>query len=364
MPTVPLMDLRLQHSFLQPELSRAVAEVMDSAGFILGPQVSALESELSTFLSTRHGVGVASGTDALVLALRALAIGANDEVIVPAFTFFATASAVMLVGASPVLVDVQPDTYCIDVEQVKERITDRTRAVIPVHLFGHPADMDALKEVVRPRGIAIIEDNAQAIGATYRGMPTGGIGEVGCLSFYPTKNLGAGGDAGMVLTNDPAIAAKVQMLRTHGWREKYFPEVLGQNSRLDAIQAAILRVKLPHLEGWNERRRELARRYQTRLQDLPLRMQTERPDVRSVYHLFVIEVSHREQLAAALSSEGIETAVYYPFPLHQVPAWPGSAGAFPVSERLARECLAIPLYPEMTDAQQDYVIETLHRLLR
>lgn len=364
MIAVPLMDLRLQHSTLQPELGRAVGEVIDSAGFILGPQVGSIEREVSSLLGVRHGIGVASGTDALVLALRALGIGSGDEVIVPAFTFFATASAVMLVGASPILVDVTPDTYCIDVEQVAARMTERTRAVIPVHLFGHPADMDPLMEVTASRRVAIIEDNAQAIGAEYRGRATGGIGDVGCLSFYPTKNLGAGGDAGMVLTNDAEIASMVQMLRTHGWKEKYFPELLGQNSRLDALQAAILRVKLPHLRDWNERRRDLANRYQTGLRDLPLKMQSERPDVRSVYHLFVVQVSERERLAAALAAEGVETAIYYPFALHEVPAWPrGIHSDLPVAEQLARECLAIPLYPEMTNEQQDYVIDVIRRVL-
>lgn len=363
---VPLMDLATTHAPLRAEIDAAVGRVLDTNGFILGPEVAALEREVAAYVGVEHAVGVASGTDALILALRALDIGPGDEVIVPAFTFFATGSAVMLVGATPVLVDVDPDTYCLDLGQVEAALTPRTKAIIPVHLFGHPADMDALRTLAEPRAIAIIEDNAQAIGAEYRGRRTGGLGTAGCLSFYPSKNLGAAGDAGMVLTDDPQVGERVRMLRTHGWKEKYFPEVLGQNSRLDAMQAAILRVKLPHLDGWNDRRRALAERYHSMLADLPLRMQDEREGARSVYHLFVIEVAGREAVAAALKDRGVDTAVYYPYPLHQVPAWAAvgaERGAFPVSERLAREALAIPLFPEMTDAQQDHVVASLREIL-
>ncbi len=359
---VPLMDLGRQHAGIRADLDAAVARILDSGNFILGDEVSQFETEVCAVLGARFAVGVASGTDALVLALRALEIGPGDEVIVPAFTFLATASAVRLVGATPVLVDVEASTFCIDPEAVERAISHRTRAVVPVHLFGLPADMGRLCEIASVHGLAIIEDNAQGIGATYGGQATGTLGDLGCLSFYPSKNLGALGDAGMVLTNGSELAAKLRMLRTHGWSTKYYPELLGQNSRLDALQAAILRVKLVRLAAWNDARRMRAERYRQALTDLPVTFQEEPTGRRSVYHLFTIQVDSRDEVAARLRHEGIETAVYYPYALHQVPTWEGG-GSYPNSERLAATALSLPLFPEMGDDEQDRVVSALRAAL-
>ncbi|MBT3315604.1 MAG: DegT/DnrJ/EryC1/StrS family aminotransferase, partial [Anaerolineae bacterium] len=244
---VPLLDLVAQYKDIKPEMDAAVQRVLDSGHFILGPEVSAVEEEVADYLGVSHGIGLASGTDALILALRALEIGEGDEVILPAYTFFATIGSVLHVGATPVLVDVDEKNYCIDIEQTRAKVTSATKAIIPVHLYGQAADMDALAEIAKEKNLSIIEDNAQAFGADYKGKKTGSIGDIGCLSFFPSKNLGAYGDGGMVVTNNPELAEKMRMLRAHGWKKKYFPEVLGYNSRLDALQAAILRVKLPHL---------------------------------------------------------------------------------------------------------------------
>lgn len=252
---IPLMDMVAQYRSIQSEIDEAIRQVLEAGQFILGPNVAALEKEIAVYLGVKRGVGVASGTDALLLAMRALEIGDGDEVIVPSYTFFATAGAVLLAGATPVCVDVEPKNYTIDVQQIAERITPRTKAIIPVHLYGHPAEMTAVMELARTHGLKVIEDNAQAFGAEYRGRKTGSMGDVACLSFFPSKNLGGCGDGGMVVTNDDQLADRVRMLRAHGWRKKYFPEMLGYNSRLDELQAAILRVKLRHIDEWNQRRR-------------------------------------------------------------------------------------------------------------
>ncbi|HEY6072064.1 MAG TPA: DegT/DnrJ/EryC1/StrS family aminotransferase, partial [Anaerolineales bacterium] len=267
---IPLVDLTAQYHALRSDIDRSVQEVLENGHFILGPNVTAFEQEVATYLGVKHAIGLASGTDALVIALKAIGVGPGDEVIVPAFTFFATAGAVMLVGAKPVFVDVFHDTYCLDVEQIEDRVSSRTKAILPVHLYGQPADMDAIDKISRQHGLKIIEDNAQAFGAEYHGLKTGSLGDIGCLSFFPTKNLGGNGDGGMVVTNDDGLAERMRMLRAHGWKQKYFPEMLGYNSRLDEIQAAILRVKLPQVEAWNARRREIARHYARRLPELGL----------------------------------------------------------------------------------------------
>jgi len=348
---IPLVDLVAQYRAIQPEIDEAIRSVLESGQFILGPQVSRLEQEVAAYLGTTHAVGVGSGTDALVLALRALDVGPGDEVIVPTYTFFATAEAVMLVGATPVFVDIEPATYGIDVEQVRKKISNRTKAIIAVHLFGHPADMAALLECAREHGLRVIEDNAQAIGAEYRGQKTGSLGDVGCLSFFPSKNLGAYGDAGMVVTNNAEAAERVRMLRTHGWRKKYFPECVGYNSRLDELQAAILRVKLRHLDVWNEDRRRLAAVYDRAFTGTDVVGPREVPGSKHVYHLYVIRVEGRDQVQRFLKTRGIASAVYYPQPVHALEACRGCRGAdddYPEAERFTREGLAIPLYPELT----------------
>ena len=359
---IPLLDLVAQYRAIAPEIDAAVHEVLESGHFILGPQVTQFEQEVGRYLGAPHAVGVGSGTDALVLALRALDIGPGDEVILPTYTFFATAEAVISVGATPVLVDIDAQTLGIDVGCARAAVTARTRAMIPVHLFGQPADMDGLMALARERGLKVIEDNAQAIGAEYRGRKTGAIGDVGCLSFYPTKNLGACGDAGMVVTNDAAVAERIRMLRTHGWRRKYEPELNGYNSRLDELQAAILRVKLRHLDAWNARRREIAARYRDELADSGITVPSEVAGSRHVYHLYVVGVPHRTQVERRLAADGIASGVYYPRPLHTTGPCRTVAvanGPFPVADRCTTDLLAVPIYPEMSETEIKRVVTAL-----
>lgn len=343
-------------------MNQAVHNVLRVGQFILGPEVAAFEHEVADYLNVKHAIGVASGTDALVIALRALGIGAGDEVIVPAFTFFATAEAVLLVGAVPVFVDVDPLTLCLDVKLIRDRVTARTKAVIPVHLYGHPADMIALAELTADLGLKLVEDCAQSFGAELCARKTGTFGDIGCFSFFPTKNLGACGDAGMLVTNDDELAEKIKMLRTHGWREKYKPELVGYNSRLDELQAAILRIKLRHLDRWNERRRELANLYAEFLADLPVILPYQSPVGKHVYHLFVIRVRERETVRQHLAKQGIATGVYYPSPLHLLEPCGHlgyACGDFPVAEMASRKALALPLYPELTPADIQQVSAAL-----
>jgi dTDP-4-amino-4,6-dideoxygalactose transaminase len=354
---IPLMDMVAQYKSIESEIDDAIKQVLNAGQFILGPNVAALEKEVAEYIGVKRGVGVASGTDALVLAMRALGIGPGDEVIVPAYTFFATAGAVLLVGATPVCVDVYPNNYSINVEQTADRITPRTKAIIAVHLYGHPADMYRIMELAREHGLKVIEDNAQAFGAEYRGRKTGSIGDVACLSFFPSKNLGGCGDGGMVVTNDDEVADRVRMLRAHGWRKKYFPEMVGYNSRLDELQAAILRVKLRHVDDWNNKRRELAAKYTKRFDGSEIRVPVETESAVHAYHLYIIEVDDRERVAQELKDHGIPTAVYYPQPLHlTAPLAAGySKGQFPVSEAASERTLSIPFFPEMTDEQLETV---------
>ena len=358
---VPLLDLVSQYAEIKPEMDAAIQRVLNSGYFILGPEVSAIEEEVADYLGVSHGIGVASGTDALILALRALNIGAGDEVILPAYTFFATIGAVLHVGATPVLVDVDEKSYCINIEQTRAKVTPATKAIIPVHLYGQAADMDELAEIAAEYGLSIIEDNAQAFGAEYKGRKTGGIGDIGCLSFFPSKNLGGYGDGGMVVTDNPELYERIKMLRAHGWKKKYFPEILGYNSRLDALQAAILRVKLPHLDNWNEGRRKVARAYSKALADTPnIQTPYEAQNRTHVYHLYILQVPNRDKLQEKLKKADIGSSVYYPQPLHLAKpckALGYKVGDFPVAERASLETIAIPVYPEMSDEQIEYVIE-------
>jgi dTDP-4-amino-4,6-dideoxygalactose transaminase len=357
---VPLLNLVKQYRSIQPEIDAAIDRVLGSGQFILGTEVTALEEEMAAYVGVRYGVGVASGTDALILVLRALEIGPGDEVILPAYTFFATAGAVLHVGASPILVDINPRTYCLNIDQVKEKITPATKAIIPVHLFGHPAEVDSLGDLTQEYGIKIIEDNAQAIGAEYGGRKTGSFGDAACLSFFPSKNLGAYGDGGMVVTNHPTIAEKVRVLRVHGWKRKYYPEILGYNSRLDSLQAAILRVKLRHLDAWNASRRDLAAQYNRALGNIPdISTPYEAPGSKHVYHLYIIQSSRRDLMRENLKKSGVATGIYYPQPLHLTQPCQElgyGVGDFPISERASSGSLAIPIYPEMTAEQVDMVI--------
>ncbi len=360
---IPLVDLVVQYHSIKEEIDAAVHGTLESGHFILGPAVSRLEENIASYLDVNHAVGLASGTDALILALRALDIGAGDEVIIPAYTFFATAGTVMSVGATPVFVDIDPVTYEMDVTQLAGRITSKTKAIIPVHLYGHSADMDPILELARARGLKVIEDNAQAFGATYRGRMTGSMGDIGCLSFFPTKNLGAFGDGGMVVTNNAALAERMRMLRTHGWKKKYYSEELGYNSRLDALQAAILQAKLPHVDEWNAKRRAIARRYSEQLGAAGVTVPVECEWGRHVYHLYIVRSERRDELQAFLKEKGIASEVYYPVPPHLAKPcrkFGCKEGDFPHAERASRETLALPLYPELTTEQQDDVIAAVN----
>lgn len=351
---IPLIDLVAQYRSIREEIDQTIHGVLEGGTFILGPQLIAFEGEVAAYLRVSYAVGVASGTDALLLALRAYGIGPMDEVIVPAYTFFATAEAVSQVGATPIFVDIDPRTYCLDVGQVKTRVTPQTKAIIPVHLYGHPAEMAPILDLAKRHSLKVIEDNAQAMGAEYQGRKTGSLADAGCLSFFPSKNLGGYGDGGMVVTDDLVLAEKVRQLRTHGWRKKYYPEMLGFNSRLDELQAAILRVKLRHLTVWNERRRVIAETYRRLLADSGVEVPHEAPNARHVYHLYIVRLKERAAVQQQLTSLGIASGIYYPLPLHYLAPFrdQGATDAsFPQAERAAQETLAIPLYPEMADQQ-------------
>lgn len=356
---IPLVDLTAQYHSIKKEIDEAVLSTLESGHFILGPAVTKFEESIAAYLGMDFGIGLASGTDALVLALRALNIGDDDEVIIPAYTFFATAGTVLSVGAKPVFVDIDPQSYQIDVSKIKKVITSKTKAIIPVHLYGHPAEMNPILATAREHGLKAIEDNAQGFGAEYNGKKTGSFGDIGCLSFFPTKNLGAFGDAGMVVTNDPALAERMRMLRTHGWKKKYYSEEVGYNSRLDALQAAILQAKLPYVDSWNDKRRELAHRYTAHLALLGVVTPVERDWGKHVYHLYIIRSPRRDELQAYLKQKGIVSEVYYPLPPHlSAPCRKlgYKEGDFPHAELAALETLALPLYPEVTIEQQDQVI--------
>ncbi|MFQ5899344.1 MAG: DegT/DnrJ/EryC1/StrS family aminotransferase [Candidatus Methylomirabilia bacterium] len=361
---IPQIDLARQHAALTGELLDALGRVLNSGRFIRGPEAAALEAEVAARCAVRHGIGVASGTDALALALRVLGVGPGDEVITPAFSFVASASTTLHVGATPVFVDVDLETFTLDPEEVARALTARTKAVIAVHLYGHPAPMDRLREIVRPRGVALIEDAAQAIGASYAGRPVGSWGDLACFSFYPTKNLGACGDAGMVLTDRDDLAARVRLLADHGSREKYAHLELGWCSRLDELQAAILRVKLSRLESWIEARRQLASRYSAFLTGLPLSLPVERPPARHVYHHYTVRSKERGALAGALADLEVGTAFHYPLPLPAQPVFGRMAAdverAFPRAWQASCEVLSLPCFPELTEAE----IETVARAVR
>lgn len=367
---IPVMDLRGQYLAIQQEIDAATLRVLDSGWYILGREVAAFEEEFAAYLSrgqSIHGatvgcVGVNSGTDALHLALRALEIGPGDEVITVAHSAVATAAAVSLAGATPIFVDIDPATYTLDPARLAAAITPRTKAVIPVHIYGHPAQMDAILAVARQAGLRVIEDCAQAHGARYAGQPVGTLGDLGCFSFYPTKNLGALGDGGAVVSRDPDLAQRVRSLREYGWtpQARYVSQVQGMNSRLDELQAAILRAKLPHLDGWNAARRGLAQHYAGLLP--PGLAPAVRPWAHHVYHLYVVAVPQRDALRAALQAHGIGTAIHYPMPIHLQPAYRDAGGdiaRLPVTEQAAAEILSLPMYPHLTPAQVEQVAATL-----
>ena len=359
---IPVADLKAQYLSIKPAIDAAIQRVLESTSFIQGPEVLAFEQAFARYLGVGEAVGVASGTAALHLALLACGVGPGDEVITTPLTFYATAESVVQAGATPVFVDILPDSYNIDPAKIKAAITPRTRAIMPVHLYGQAADMDEIWAVARRHNLRVIEDAAQAIGAEYRGKRVGGLGDVGCFSFYPTKNLGAFGDAGMATTMDGALGARIAHLRVYAARSRYVHDDLGYNSRLDEIQAAILRVKLRWLDRWTARRREIAARYRAGLAGLGVGLPAERPDGVHVYHQFAIRVPDRDGVQRRLDGRGVRTAVYYPLPLHLQPMYRDLGyreGDFPEAERAAREVLCLPMYPELTDGQVDEVVEGL-----
>jgi dTDP-4-amino-4,6-dideoxygalactose transaminase len=370
---VPLVDMQRQFRAIENDLIDAVTRVCRSGRYILGPEMAQLETELAGVCQAKHAIACASGSDALLLALAALDIGPGDEVIVPSFTFFATASAVARLGARVVFADIEPRHHLIDPASVARAITSRTRAVIPVHLYGQCADLDALGEVVAGRKIAVIEDSAQAIGAEYRGRRTGALGDMACLSFYPTKNLGGIGDGGMLTTDDDRLAARLRLLRVHGMEPRYHHQVLGINSRLDTIQAAALLVKVPHLEAWTESRRRVAAGHQERFRarglDAVLGLPAEMPHRRHVWNQFVVRVrdGRRDELRAHLAARKIGTEIYYPIPVHRQACFAGvdcGGGPLPETDRAAAEVLALPMFPELTWDEQDFVVTAIESYFR
>lgn len=367
--SVPFLDLRAAYVELQDDIDAAVRRVLDSGSYILGEEVEAFERDWASACGAAHAVGVANGLDALALALRALGVGPGDEVIVPSHTFIATWLAVSQCGATPVPVEPDPVTYNIDVHRIEAAITERTRAILPVHLYGQPVDLDAVLDIARRHGLRVLEDAAQAHGARYRGTRVGAHGDIVAWSFYPGKNLGAIGDAGAVTTNDASLADALRTLRNYGSRQKYVNEVIGVNSRLDPIQAAILRAKLPHLEAWRARRVHHAARYSEGLAGLPLVLPQVPAWADPAWHLYVVRVAaaSRPRIVEALHAEGIATLIHYPIPPHRQAAYAGVSlprGPLPLAEQLANEVLSLPMGPHLTDDQRDRVIDALHRVVR
>lgn len=364
--SVPFVDLQAQYRSIKTEVDAAIQRVLDTSAFILGREVEAFERAFAEYVGAEFCVGVSNGTAAIQLALTACGVGGGDEVIVPANTFFATAEAVSTAGATPVFVDCDPDSSNIDASKIESAITPRTRAVVPVHLYGQPADLDAVFEVAERHNLIVIEDAAQAHGARHKGRRVGPLGRAGCFSFYPGKNLGAYGEGGAVVTNDADVARRVRLLRDHGSEQKYRHEIVGYNFRLEGIQGAVLNVKLRHLDRWNELRREHAARYRELLAPHAdagsLVLQSEMPYAESVYHLFVIQADARDALQRFLSAAGVQTGIHYPVPVHLQPAYASlghKEGDFPAAERQASRLLSLPMFAELTERQVNYVAEAV-----
>jgi dTDP-4-amino-4,6-dideoxygalactose transaminase len=365
-PSIPLVDLKAQRQAISEEIETAIARVVERCDFILGEEVSLFENEFAEYCGVPYAIGVASGTDALHLACRALDIGDGDEVIVPAMTFASTAFAVSMTGARPVIVDVRADDALIDPEMIERVITSRTKAIISVHLYGQCADMAAVCAIAREHSLAVIEDAAQAHGAVYAGKRAGSLGDIGCFSFYPGKNLGAYGDGGLLTTARGDIAERIQLLRNCGSRAKYHHEKVGLNSRLDTLQAAILRAKLTHLEEWNAARRRISAHYDEGLRGISEVNRTPHTPG-SVHHLYVVRLAGRDSVLEGLNNRGIGAGIHYPFAVHELEAYVSlgyRAGAFPVAENWARQCLSLPIYPELTATQVDFCVAALEAALQ
>ena len=357
--TTPFVDLRRQHAEIGQEIAQAIDRVQNSGTFVLGKEVEGFEREFSRYIGAKFGVGVNSGSDALFLTLKALGIGANSEVITVSHTFVSTVDGIVRCGAQPVFVDVEPDTYCINAAKIEEKITERTKAILPVHLYGHPADLDAVLKIAKQYGLSVVEDACQAHGTEYKGKKVGCFGNAGCFSFYPVKNLGAYGDGGMVTTNDRSIAERVKLLRNYGQSRKYDHDVVGINSRLDELQAAILRVKLSRLDEWNEKRRRLAELYKEILEQTDIVLPSERTYAKHAYHLFVIRLAGRDNCQRFLQKSGIQTHIHYPIPVHKQKAYAAfeSTRDLPVTQAICNEILSLPLFPSLTEDEVAYVAE-------
>ena len=360
-----MVDLQRQYQCLKPEIDKAIQDVLNQCQFILGPQVTALENEIASYHDVPVAVGVASGTDALLLALRACGIGEGDEVITTPFTFIATAEVVALLQAVPVFVDIVPDTFNMDPRKIEEKITGKTRAIIPVHLFGHPADMDPILELARKYHLKVIEDCAQAFGALYRGKKVGAMGDCGCFSFFPSKNLAGYGDGGMIITRDEEAGRCIKMMRNHGSQVKYHHHVLGYNSRLDEIQAAIIRVKFRHIDDFNAARRSHADLYRTSIRKADIMLPLERSGYHHVYHQFTLRSKYRDRIAASLNEQGIASAIYYPVPLHRQEVFAGNGGAggmLPHTETCTTEVLSLPMFPELTQEEIQLISDVINHV--
>jgi dTDP-4-amino-4,6-dideoxygalactose transaminase len=362
--TVPFVDLRAQYLSIKAEIDESIARVVDNTSFVMGREVEAFEAAFAEYTGARFCLGLNSGTAAIQLAVMACGIGAGDEVIVPANTFFATAEAVSTAGATPVFVDADPISYNIDVDRIEAAITERTRAIMPVHLYGQAADLDAIFEIAERRNLLVIEDAAQAHGSLYKGRRVGALGIAGCFSFYPGKNLGAYGEGGAVTTNDEAIARRIRLLRDHGSERKYHHEIIGYNFRLEGLQGAVLAVKLRHLDKWNTLRREHAARYGELLSESHTSLPREMSYAKHIYHLYVVQSERRDALQKALSEAGVQTGIHYPIPVHLQPAYASlghKPGDFPEAERQAERVLSLPMFPELTDEQIAQVAESIQQ---
>lgn len=363
---IPMVDLRAQFLDIEPEIKEKLNEIIESTRFILGPNLDALEKEIASYHGVNYGVGLASGTDALHLSLRSLGIGQGDEVITTTFTFIATAEVISYIGARPVFVDIDPSTFNIDPSKIEGKITDKTKAIMPVHLFGQPADMDPILSMAGHYNLMVIEDSAQAFGAEYKGKKVGAFGDTGCFSFYPSKNLGCYGDGGMLITSKSDIAERAKSLRNHGSKELYHHSEIGFNSRLDEIQAGILRVKLKRINEYNRKRRDKALIYSERLKGLPLIFPEERPERHHVYNQYTIRTKKRDLIRNSLKDKSIASVIYYPLPLHLQEVYRDLGyreGDLPESEKASKEVLSLPIYPELTEGHIDEICEVIRKAL-
>jgi dTDP-4-amino-4,6-dideoxygalactose transaminase len=366
MPKVPIVNLVKQYESLKEEIDEAISGVLKSGQFILGEEVQKFEEELARYTGAQHAIGVSNGTDALVLSLKSIGLGHGDEVITPAFSFFATVEAIAILGGKPVFVDIDPENFNINVEMIEDKITERTKAILPVHMYGNPVDMEPLMNIAKKHNLKVIEDNAQSLGARIGDRMVGTFGEMGIISFFPTKNLGAFGDGGAILSNEGNLAEEAELLRVHGAKKKYFHERIGFNHRLDTLQAAVLRVKLPHLENWNKKRQAIGEIYSEQLKGY-VSIPTRQKGKSHIYHQYTIRTQRRDELKEFLHEKGVGSIIHYPKPLHFQPAFSylsHKEGDFPESEKASHEVLSLPIYPELTDQEIEHVIQSVQEFFK